>query len=285
MTTAMRRFVAALAADLTEGELLTYASAIAFRTLFAAIPLALVLVALVGFLDLAPVWTAQIAPSLRPKVGDAAFVLIDGTVRQVLASRELFWLTLGLATAVWQLSSAVRVTADALNRLYGVENQRSMTRWLGTSIAVSFAVGLCLLVAAVAIYFGSEVAVWVVGPSGPASVGGFLLGWALAIAAMLAAVALLLHFMPGERVTWHFARTGALVTVVAWGLATAAFGAYITWVSNYGSIYGSLAVPFVLFLYFNFAALIFLIGVWLERRRHTGVERPLQVDTTDTVKR
>jgi hypothetical protein len=39
----------------------------------------------------------------------------------------------------------------------------------------------------------------------------------------------------------------------------------------------------VLIFYLNFSALFFLIGVWLERRRHTGVERPLQTETSDTV--
>ena len=88
--------------------------------------------------------------------------------------------------------------------------------------------------------------------------------------------------MPGERVRWRFAGTGAVVTVVAWGLATFAFGVYVTWVIDYASLFGSLALPFVLLFYLNFAALFFLIGVWLERRRHTGVERPLQTETSDT---
>jgi len=89
--------------------------------------------------------------------------------------------------------------------------------------------------------------------------------------------------MPGERVRWRFAGTGAVVTVVAWGLATFAFGVYVTWVIDYASLFGSLALPFVLLFYLNFAALFFLIGVWLERRRHTGVERPLQTETSDTI--
>lgn len=38
----------------------------------------------------------------------------------------------------------------------------------------------------------------------------------------------------------------------------------------------------MLLFYLNFAALAFLLGVWLERRRYTGVERPLQVASADT---
>jgi membrane protein len=280
--TRLRRFISALAGDLAEGELLTYASAMAFRVLFASIPFALFTFALIGFLDLTPAWTVGIAPSLRPSLPDPAFLLLDGTIRQALLTRQGFWLTLGFLLAIWQMSSTVRVTADALDRIYGIDDQRTMRRWLGTSIAVALAAGACLLAAAVAIYLGSQIIEWLLGPSLLASIAGFVLRWGLALAAMLLAVGLVLRYAPGERVRWRWVGTGAVATVATWGLATAAFGAYVGWLIDYPSLFGSLAFPFVLLFYLNFAALAFLVGVWVERRRHTGVERPLQVASTDT---
>jgi len=276
-----RRFASALASDLTEGEVLTYASAMAFRTLFAAIPLALAFIALLGFLDLSPIWTAELGPSIQPTLGPA-FPLLDGTVQRILVERQGFWLTLGLALAIWQLSSTVRVAADGLDRIFGVENDRSLREWLGVSIAVSIGVAVCLVVAATGIYFGTEITEALFGPGTVAYVLGFITSWGVAVVAMLVAIALILRYMPGERVRWRFAGTGALVTVAAWVLATTAFGVYATWVIDYGDIFGALALPFVLLFYLNFSALFFLIGVWLERRRHTGVERPLQVEARDT---
>ena len=278
----LRGFVSALAGDLAEGELLTYASAMAFRVLFASIPFALFAFALIGFLNLTPAWTVDIAPSLRPNLPDPAFLLLDGTVRQALATRQGFWLTLGLLLAVWQMSSTVRVTADALDRIYGIDDERTMRRWLGTSIAVAAAAGVCLLVAAVAIYLGSHIVEWLLGPTILASIAGFVLSWAVALLTMLLAVGLVLRYAPGERVKWRWVGTGALATVATWGLATAAFGAYVGWLIDAPSLFGGLAFPFVLLLYLNFAALAFLVGVWLERRRYTGVARPLQVPTADT---
>ena len=277
----MRRFVSALASDLAEGEILTYASAMAFRALFAAIPLALAFIAFLGFLDLTSVWTVDIAPSIQPILGPA-FPFVDGTVKRILVERQGFWLTLGLALAIWQLSSTVRVTADALNRLFGVEHDRSLREWLGVSIVVSIAVAVCLVVAAVGIYFGADITEVLVGYGTLAFVLGYILSVAVAGMAMLVAIALILRYMPGERVKWRFAGTGAFVTMLAWVLATAAFGVYATWVINYGDLFGGLALPFVLLFYLNFSALFLLIGVWLERRRHTGVERPLQVEASDT---
>jgi membrane protein len=281
----IKAFVRSLAADLGEGELLTYASAMAFRALFAAIPLTLFAFALLGFLNLTPVWDVHLAPMARATFPDPAFLLIDSTVRQILGTRQGFWLTLGLALAIWQLSSTVRVTADALDRVYGVEDERTMRRWLATTILLAVGVTILLLAAAVTIYLGSQVVEWLFGPSTVAAVIGFFVRWAIALAAMLGAVGLLLRYAPGERVKWRWVGTGALATVVAWALGSLAFGAYVTWVIDYGSLFGSLAAPFVLLFYLNFSALAFLVGVWLERRRHTGTDRPLQQPTTDTDRR
>jgi membrane protein len=278
---AVRRFASSLASDLAAGEILTYASAMAFRALFAAIPLALAFLAFLGFLDLSAVWTVEIAPSVQPSLGPG-FGFVDGTARQILVTRQGFWLTLGLALAIWQLSSAVRVTADALDRLFGVENNRALLEWLGVSIAVSIGVALCLIVAAAGIYFGAEITEALIGAGTVAYVSGYIVSLVVAGAAILVAIALLLRYMPGERVRWRFAGTGAIVILIAWLLATAGFGLYVTWVIDYGELFGGLAFPFVLLFYLNFSALFFLIGVWLERRRHTGVERPLQVETRDT---
>ena len=126
--------------------------------------------------------------------------------------------------------------------------------WLGVSIAVSLGVGLCLVVATVAIYFGADITA-LFGPGTLASIAGVILSVAIPVAAMLIAIALLLRFMPGERVRWRFAGTGAVVTVVAWGLATFAFGVYVTSVIDYASLFGSLALAFVLLFYLNFSAL------------------------------
>ena len=56
----------------------------------------------------------------------------------------------------------------------------------------------------------------------------------------------------------------------------------MTWVANYGSVYGGLAAPFVLLLYLYLAALGFLFGVWVERRQRSGASRPLERPPHDT---
>ena len=271
-----KRFVRAVADDFGEGELLTYASAIAFRVLFAVIPLALFATALLGFLGLEPAWTVDLGPRVRAAVGNPAFALLDGTVREVFASREVFWLTLGLALTVWELSSAVRAVSGGLGRIYDLRDERPFGRYIGATIVLGAGVGACLLVAAFAIFFGAQIAESALGPEPLAWVVGFVARWVIAIGAMLLAIGLLLRFAPGERIDWRWVGTGAVVTVVVWALASAAFGAYVSYVVNYGSLFGGLAVPFVTLVYLYLASLAFLFGVWVERRERTGAERPVQ---------
>ena len=219
----IRPFFRDLVADFGESDLLTDASAIGFCVLFAIIPSALFAVALLGFLNLEPVWSLQVSPSVRAALGDPVFAVIDGSVRQVLNARQGFWLTLGLALAVWELSVTVRAIATALNRIYNIAEARGFLRRLATSVGLGLAVGGCLLAAAFALFLGPQVTEWLLGPSSLAVVVGFLARWASALGAMVLAVGLLLRYAPGERVDWRWVGTGALATVAVWAVGSLGF--------------------------------------------------------------
>jgi membrane protein len=264
-----------VAADFGEGDLLTSASAIAFRVLFALLPFLLFVVALLGFLDLTHLWVVNVAPSVAAVLGPPAFAVVDDAVRQVLLQRQGFWLTAGLALTAWELSSAVRAVAAALNRIYGVEDERPFVRWIARSIVLGLAVGALLLLALLGVRLLPGAVEALLGPGTAAAVLGFVAAWGSAAAAMLAAVGLLLRFAPGQRVEWRFAGTGALVTVVAWILASLAFEGYVGGLVSYGSVFGGLALPFILLMYLYLTGLVLLFGVWLERRQRMGVGRPV----------
>src|SRR3954447_26730074 len=101
-----------------ENDLLTYASAISFRVFFALIPLTLLALGLLGAFGLSDVWSSDIAPKVRDNASPAAFEVIDQTVRNVLAHKQVFWATAGALIAVWEVSSAMRGTMQVLNRIY-----------------------------------------------------------------------------------------------------------------------------------------------------------------------
>ena len=263
-----------MAADFQQLELFTYANAIAFCVLFALVPFALFVVALLGFLDLTVLWTRDVAPGVGAIVGPSAFGVLDETVRQILATRQGYWLTAGLALTVWELSNAVFAVGGALNRIYWLSEERPLWHQLGRSIVLGVIVGICLLGALAVTQIVPGLAERALGRGTFASVLSFVARWVVAVAAMLLVVCVLIRYAPAEPVRWRWVGTGTLVTVGAWTLTSIGFGAYLSGLVNYGSLFGGLALPFVLLLYLYVAALAFLLGVWVDRRPRMGVDPP-----------
>ena len=125
-----RRLFDDLQAGLAENDLLTYASAISFRVLFALVPLLLAGVAVLGFFNLEDVYQDEVAPQIRSRVSSGAYTVIEATVEEVLRSGSGFWLTLGVALAVWEVSGAIRAIMGSLNLIYGSPEVRSTVRRL-----------------------------------------------------------------------------------------------------------------------------------------------------------
>ncbi|MDP9293846.1 MAG: YihY/virulence factor BrkB family protein [Actinomycetota bacterium] len=251
----------ALIAAYVENDLLTYASAISFQVLSAFVPFLLFAIALLGFLSFDEVWSGDLAPEIEPNVSSAAFALIDDTVKTVLSTRQLFWLTAGLLLAIWQISGAVRAVMGAMNTLHRVESERSWPKRMALSLALAAAVGACLLGAiAVAglgpLLYGSYGAL--------AGVGLFLVRWALAGALLLLAVGLLVNYGPDRPQPLRWVSFGSLVVIVAWLVMSSGFGFYLRAVASFGSVFSNLATVVVLMAYIYLSALVFLGGLQLD---------------------
>src|SRR4051794_13615461 len=106
-------------------ELITRASAIAFRILYAAVPFALFILALAGLLRLESLWTKDLAPDIAPHVSAPVFAVLDQVAVNALTGQRVFWVTAGFALALWEVSSAVRVAQGCLDDIYGGEKRRS----------------------------------------------------------------------------------------------------------------------------------------------------------------
>ena len=253
----LRRYIDAY----VENDLLTYASAIGFQILSALVPFLLFGCALLGFLHLEGVWSEDLAPNLKASVSGAAFAFADEAVRKALLSRQAFWISAGFLLALWQVSGAVRAVMGALNRVHGIETQRSWWRRMGVSTALALVVGACWLAA---------IAVVVLSPLLYGDVGGvlaallLLVRWAVAGALLLLAVAVLLHYAPERRQPLHWVTSGALLIMAGWLAMSLGFGIYLREIADYNSIFGGLATIVVLIAYLYMSAVVFLGGVQVD---------------------
>ena len=255
-----------------EHDLLTYASAIAFQVMTSLIPLALLVLSVMGFLQLENAWTEDVGPQFEKQVSKEVFAVADDVVRKTLGEKQVFWLTLGAVFTVWQLSGAVRAIMGALSGVYGLAEDRSFKRRYLTSFGLGVAVTALVLLAITIVRFGSAV-VGIDDPGFLVGAAAFVVRWGLALVLLSTAVWLLLHFAPPRPGPPGWVSFGSGVCVIAWVGTSLVFGFYATNVADYGSIFGSLATVFVLFTYLYLSSCAFLIGVQVDaivRHGETG---------------
>jgi membrane protein len=232
------------------------ASAIAFQVLYALIPILLVLLAALGFLDLESVWR-DAAEDIRPDLSRPAFEVVDDTVTHVLSSKQPFWLTGGALLAIWRLSAAMRAVMAALDRIYDARRERPLGEQLRVSVALSLAVAALLIGAVAAIRLGALV----LPDDGAAlSVMSTALRWGVAGLLLLLAVGLTIHYGPATPQPLGWVSFGTLVCVGLWLVASAAFGFYATRIADYGSVFGAFATLFILLTYLYLSATALLTG-------------------------
>ena len=259
----LRRF----ARDFAEKALLVYASALAFRILLALVPLALFGVALLGFLQLDEVWSESVAPEIRDRVSAPAFTLIDRTAEQVLTKKEGWWLTVGAAVALWEVSAGIRIAMRALDRIYEDRRSRSPVARLAVSLALSVPISTLLLASVAA----AQILPPALDRRGGSAVGDVVaraLGWGLSAILISAAIAVLVRFGSSTEKPLHVAGAASVVVVACWTVASTLFGLYATHVASYGTLLGGLAFVFVLMVYVYISAVTFLAG--LQAAAHVG---------------
>lgn len=265
---ALPRELPALVEGFERNDLMLFASAISFQVVTAIVPLALFALGLLGFLDLTEVWQRDIRTQVQGSVSPAALSVIDDTVRTVLSSKQLFWVTAGFALAMWQLSGAVRASMEALNRVYGTAERRSWFARYRRSLALAVAMTVLGLAALAVVNLVPVVD----GDPGAALGALYLVGrWGVAGALLLLAVGLLVHYGPNCPQPLAWVSLGAVLVMVSWIAMSAAFLVYLTTVASYGSVFGNLATFVVLTGYLYASAITFLAGVQMDallRERH-----------------
>jgi membrane protein len=241
--------------------LTNFASAIAFRVVLSLVPFLLFLLALIGFLDLEELWRQDVAPELKKTASEAAYRLVNETVKQVLSQKEFWWLTAGLALTLWELSSVTRVAMTAMDRIYGYYRRRSFFEVFPRSVALGAVMGLCAVGAVAIVRFGPLL---IGDDSVLLVVGSFLVRWVLAAALLAVGVGLLVRYGPATRQPLPWVSVGTGLVLAAWVLTSIGFGLYATYIASYESVFGHLATFFVLLIYVWLLANAFLVGIQLD---------------------
>jgi membrane protein len=252
-----------------EHDVLTFASALAFRVLFSIIPLGLLGLALLGGVGLDEEWTREWGPRVKETVSDPVFQVMDETARRVLGERQLFWMTAGVVIAVWEISGATRTIMDVLDRIYGSRRERSFTERVRVSLLLGLGVAALLLAAVGTVVLGDDL----LRAAGLGSPALLWLRWPVALALLFSVVALLIARAPVDHQPLHWVSFGSVLIVAAWVGTSLVLAWYLTAVADYGSAFGALATVVVALSYLYFASAAFLTGAQLDAIVRRRVER------------
>jgi membrane protein len=258
-----------LAGAFSERDLLTWASALSFQLVTAVVPFLLFAVGLIGFLSLDSAW-ADIAKSIKPHMSEAAFKVVDDTAKKVVTEKQVWWVTLGFALAIWQVSGGIRTIMGGLCLIYECGESRSWFDRIRVSVLLAVVIS-ALILAAIAIAWAGPLVYGDVGQ--PLGALFFLARWVIAAVLLGTATALTVRFAPDGYQPPGWVSVGTAIVVGAWIAASILFGLYIRFVASYGSIFGNLATIVVLFAYIYISSIVFFAGAQVDaiiRRRVEG---------------
>lgn len=241
-------------------ELPIYSGAIAFQTLLAFIPLVLFGLGVLGAIGLQEQWTSEWAPTVRDWMSQAAFTVVDDTVRKALGEQQAFWLTAGALLSVWRISATTRTVMSAFDRIHESRRERPFVERMRVSLTLGAAVTALLLAAAGCVVLGDD-ALRAIG----IETGWVLwLRWPVALTPLFAVVALLVAYAPADHQPPRWVTFGSIVVVAAWTLASVFLSIYMTSIADYGSIFGALATVVIVLAYLYVASGAVLTGAQLD---------------------
>ncbi|HYM51430.1 MAG TPA: YihY/virulence factor BrkB family protein [Candidatus Limnocylindrales bacterium] len=252
-----RQLVAAINAH----DVLTYATAIAFRILFAVAFLSLTGLAFAGVVHLDGIWRHQLGPGIARIVSPNFYRELDHAVDQVLTTRRWWWLSIGLVLTLWQVSSGVRALMGALDHVYEVQDRRPF--WERMAVSVALALGICL---GVAVILGILFLLPAGGASALAGAALTIVRYASIAAVLVVLVAGLLRFTTPAHLGLRWVTAGSLLAIVTWLVSSALFGWYL---ANYAyqayqQAFGILSLLVVIMTYLYLSSVAFLIGAELD---------------------
>ncbi len=283
------------AREFTADQCTDLAAALTYYAVLALFPAVIALMSLVGVVGQGP----QSVDTILGVVRETAGASVADAIEPILTSLSEtpgagLALVLGLAGALWSASGYVNAFSRAMNRIYGFTEGRPVWKLRPVMLLVTLVLLLLIAVALIMLVVSGPLATSIGSALGLGStvvtVWQFA-KWPVLLAVVIVAVAILYQSTPNvKQPKMRWMSPGAVLAILAWILASAAFGFYVANFSSYNATYGSMAgvIVFLLWLWITNLALLFgaELDAELERGRElqAGIpaEEEIQLPPRDT---
>ncbi len=255
-----------LARSIATNDLSGVSAEMAYRSVFAFLPLLLIVVAVLQVVqqfapgsDLAGGLIGLLSNLLPASVVEPIRTVIRQAPRQTALGLGLG----GLVGAAWGTSGAASALMKGINRAYGIDFERPW--WKRQLLAAGATIGIPVIgVGAVIVYLLSGALARTLGLQLGAE-RSVLLFWhdlrrPLLALALLAGFWILYRVLPHVRQRWLQALPGALVATAGWLVLAQAFALYLGFSHGISVAVASIGLGIVVLLWFYFLGIITLLG-------------------------
>lgn len=246
----------------------TMASAMAYSWLFAIFPFFIFLLALIPYIGFAQAEQADevIGQFVTQFPPDAAATLLSN-IESLRQNPKGGFLSLGIILALWAASGGMAATMSAISRCYDM-NPRPIYKHRPLAMGMTVIVAALIIAVIVLLPVASALRAWVMAnPERLAYIGGMwplvlldLARYAIALLLLFSALAVVYHFGPNIRQTFHLITPGSVFVVVSWLVLGAGFKWYVVNFANYDAMYGAVGGVIILLFIFYLDSLVLLVG-------------------------
>ena len=272
-----------------------WSAALTYYAVLSVFPGLLVLVSLLGLFGQQP----ETTDSLLEIVGDLGPESTVDTLRDPIENLTSTGaagtaLIIGLVGAIWSASGYLGAFARASNAIYEVEEGRPFWKLRPQQVAMTLLMVILLALLLVSLVVSGPVAEAIgsaIGVGDTAVTVWGIVKWPVMILVISFMFAVLYYWAPNvKQPRFRWVSPGSIVAVIAWVVASVAFGFYAANFGSYNATYGSLGgvIVFLLWLWISNNALLFgqELNAELERQREIesgvpGAENEIQQPPRD----
>ena len=286
--------------EFSEDNMSDWAAALTYYGLLSLFPALIALVSIVGLVGDPATTTKAITDMVTTLGPSSAADTFAGPIKSITSHRSTAGLlfVVGLATALWSASAYVGAFMRAANIVYETPEGRPFWKLRPLQIAVTLAMVVLLALVAMALVLTGPVVTAVAEPLGIGATAVSIWNvakWPVLLLVVVTMFAVLFYSAPNVKLAgFKWVTPGAVLAIVLWLLASAAFAFYVANFGSYDKTYGALGGLVCLLVWMWITNVALLLGMELNSERERsrelaegvpGADRELQLDARAAPKR
>ncbi|WKW09617.1 YihY family inner membrane protein [Bacillus velezensis] len=262
--------------SLHEGQ--SKSAELAYFFLLSLFPLMIFMLTLTAYL---PISAEDVLGAVDQYAPDSAMSMVKSITEQTLNKRSGGLLSFGIIAVIWSASNGMNAIVRAFNHAYEVEENRSFIIIRLTSIFLTIAMVVTILIALLLPVFGREIGMLAadfIGASDLFLQVWSVVRWGISPLILLIVFTALYIFAPNKKLSLRFVLPGAVFAAAGWIIVSMLFSFYVGTFANYSATYGSIGGIIVLMIWFYLTGTLLILGgeinALLHKRKKLPDENP-----------